>query len=100
MLESLNNSLQTAYADCTGFMMLKIDLPDTYEDSIVETQVVNQEKNTQESISKAAVIRAQIEVDRSNATMQVAIINGQAESAALVVKNEAEAKVKENTITY
>lgn len=34
---ALNEKLVAAYANCTGFMLLKIDLPDSYEDAIVET---------------------------------------------------------------
>jgi len=37
MLEKLNEQLNLAYADCVGFMFLRIDLPDTYENAIVET---------------------------------------------------------------
>lgn len=40
--KALNEKLQDAYANCTGFMLLRIDLPDSYEEAIVETQLVNQ----------------------------------------------------------
>jgi len=35
--KALNEKLQEAYANCTGFMLLKIDLPDSFEEAIVET---------------------------------------------------------------
>ena len=37
MMRKLNERLQIAYANCTGFMFLKIDLPDIYEEAIVDT---------------------------------------------------------------
>ena len=39
--KALNEKMVEAYANCTGFMLLKIDLPDSYEDAIVDTQLVN-----------------------------------------------------------
>jgi hypothetical protein len=38
---ALNDRLKSAFATCTGFMLLKIDLPDSYEEAIVETQLVH-----------------------------------------------------------
>lgn len=35
-------------ANVTGFMLLKIDLPNNYEQAIVQTEVTNQEKITRE----------------------------------------------------
>ena len=46
MKQALVDELKVAYADVTGFMLLKIDLPDTYENAIVNTEVTNQEKVT------------------------------------------------------
>jgi hypothetical protein len=31
MMARLNSVLNDAYANCTGFMLLRIDLPDSYE---------------------------------------------------------------------
>lgn len=41
MNKTLVKDLYQAYANVTGFMLLKIDLPDTYEGAIVETEVTN-----------------------------------------------------------
>ena len=38
----LRERLLKAHANCTGLMLLKIDLPDVYESAIVDTQVVIQ----------------------------------------------------------
>jgi hypothetical protein len=43
MKKSLENYLDAAHVDVSGFMLLKIDLPDTYEMAIVRTQVTRQE---------------------------------------------------------
>lgn len=42
MRKELETELGRAFAKVTGFMLLKIDLPDKYEDAIVQTQVTNQ----------------------------------------------------------
>jgi hypothetical protein len=41
MLSSLVEDLGAAYANVSGFMMIKIDLPDVFEQSIVTTEVTN-----------------------------------------------------------
>ena len=46
MLESLVTDMNKAHADISGFMLLKIDLPDLYEGAIVKTEVTNQQKIT------------------------------------------------------
>ena len=43
MRRDLKLYLDLAYTDVSGFMLLKIDLPDVYESAIVRTQVTNQE---------------------------------------------------------
>jgi len=46
MKAELVKQLNLAHSDVTGFMLLKIDLPNKYEDAIVRTQITNQEKKT------------------------------------------------------
>jgi len=41
MNKALINDLNEAFADVSGFMLLKIDLPDLYESAIVRTEVTN-----------------------------------------------------------
>ena len=50
MLATLVEDMGVAYANVSGFMMLKIDLPDVYEGAIVNTEVTNQEKTTYETL--------------------------------------------------
>lgn len=81
-------------------MFLNIDLPDTYEGAIVDTQVVNQETNTQLSIANSTLIRTLTDVDRSVARMQVEIINAGAEAQATRITNEAQGNITRDTISY
>jgi len=46
MTANLKTELAKAKANVTGFMLLKIDLPNTYESAIVKTEVTNQEYTT------------------------------------------------------
>lgn len=46
MEKSLRAALLKAHANCTGLMLLKIDMPDVYEGAIENTQVVIQETTT------------------------------------------------------
>ena len=89
-----------SYADCTGFMLLRIDLPDSYENAIVDTQVVKQQKQTQEAIKNATIIKAEIEVVRSQYMKDIAVINAEAQYNATVTRNTAQAITLKNTITY
>ena len=41
MRKELIKELNQAYTNVSGFMLLKIDLPDTYEGAIVQTEVTN-----------------------------------------------------------
>ena len=41
MNQTLQADLNEAYADVSGFMLIKIDLPDIYEGAIVATEVTN-----------------------------------------------------------
>jgi len=52
------------------------------------------------AVKNATLIRTQIEVDRAQAQMQVDIINAQANSQALIVTNDAQATMMNDTITF
>jgi len=59
-------------------MLLKIDLPDSYEEAIVDTQLVHQQRLTQEKIKQVSLIQARMEVDRAIANKNITIINAEA----------------------
>jgi hypothetical protein len=63
-------------------MLLQIDLPDVYENAIVDTQVVIQQTQTAKKIMNSTLVRQEIEVLRSEASRDIAIINATAESRA------------------
>ena len=46
MRQDLTAALSKSYARVKGFQLLKIDLPNPYEDAIVQTQVTNQQRLT------------------------------------------------------
>ena len=50
MSSTLVDDLLEAYAKVTGFMLLKIDLPDVYEAAIVATEVTTQEKTKYDAL--------------------------------------------------
>ncbi len=82
--KALNAKLNEAYADCTGFMLLKIDLPDSYEGAIVDTQLVHQQRLTQEKIKQVSLIQARMDVDRAIAYKNITIINAEAQHDSVV----------------
>jgi regulator of protease activity HflC (stomatin/prohibitin superfamily) len=95
----LRKNLLIAHANCTGLMLLKIDMPDTYESAIEETQVVIQQTSTQKKIMNSTLVRQEIEVLRSEANRDIAIINAQADNQATTISNNARAQILSNTIT-
>ncbi len=52
MKTELTKQMKEMHADVVGFMLLQIDLPDSYENAIVRTEVTNQELKTFEQIRK------------------------------------------------
>jgi len=80
--------------------MLVIDLPETYENSIVLTQVQVQLKETKKFEQQARTLRESINVDISEADKNVTVINAEAGAKAITVLNEAQAKTINNTIFY
>lgn len=46
MLSNLEENFKKVNCDIVGFMLLKINLPDHYDNSIVATQVMKQEAKT------------------------------------------------------
>lgn len=71
---AVDERLKLAHASCTGLMLLKIDLPDSYENAIVDTQIVNQETITQSLIKEVKQINTGIEVDKAKTARNITII--------------------------
>ena len=100
ILIKLNQTLIQTYARVTGFQMLLIDLPASYEESIVSTQVMVQMKETKKYEQQATTIRESINVDISEADMNITIINANATSKAITISNIARKTCIANTISY
>jgi regulator of protease activity HflC (stomatin/prohibitin superfamily) len=96
MKDQLNIELQKVFANCTSFQLLRIDLPQTYEDSIVQTQVENQKINMREFEQQAELIRQNISV---NAQAQIRVTNSSGEAEAYRIKQNAQSTAINKTIT-
>lgn len=86
MRKLLDQELQKAHARCVYLQLLEIELPETYEDSIVMTQVEVQKSKMKKFEQEATIIRQQISVLRSENEQAIKLINatGQAESYKLL----------------
>ncbi len=75
MKNELNIELHKAYASVSYLQLLKIELPQSYEDSIVNTQVEVQKTNMKKFEQQATLIRQQIDVIISEADQEIKITN-------------------------
>jgi regulator of protease activity HflC (stomatin/prohibitin superfamily) len=89
MKVALDNELKTAYASVRFLQILKIDLPQTYEDSIVATQVEVQKTNMKKFEQTAELIRQNISVIQSEADQQIRITNATGTAEAYKIKQFA-----------
>lgn len=85
ILSELDMELQKAYARCIYVQVLKIELPVSYEASIVNTQVEVQMTNMKQFEQEAELTRQGIDVIKSEAQQKIKITNatGIAESYRL-----------------
>lgn len=98
MRTSLEQSLKQTSAECVGFQLLEIDLPTTFEDSIVQTQVEKQNIIMKGYEQQAQIIRKRIDVDISENAKNVTIINTAAEANATLITQTAKAEATSNNI--
>lgn len=98
MKDALNNELQKAYTSCLSLQILKVDLPKSYEDSIVSTQVEVQKTNMRRFEQTAELIRQNISVIVSKAEQQIKVIASAGSSEAYRLKQFALAQTYNNTI--
>ena len=75
MFRFLDKELQKAHARCTGFQLLIVDLPSSYEKSIVETQVEQQKQILKSFEQQAILIRKDIDILRSDNDQKVLAIS-------------------------
>jgi regulator of protease activity HflC (stomatin/prohibitin superfamily) len=89
MKKALDTELIKAYARCRFLQILRIDLPKTYEDSIVATQVEVQKTNMRKFEQTAELIRQNISVIVSDADYQIKVINATGNANATIIKQQA-----------
>lgn len=74
MQNMVNEALQETYAECWGLQLMVIELPKTFDSSIVSTQVQRQNISTMEYSQAAAQIRAQTSVIQADFAAKVKVI--------------------------
>ena len=74
MLLEMNKELIKAYANCVYLQVLKIELPKSYEDSIVMTQVEIQKANMRKFEQIAELIRQNTSVIVSEAEQKIKVV--------------------------
>lgn len=84
---TLVDDLLEAYAKVTGFMLLKIDLPDVYEAAIVATEVTNQEKTKYDNLRNVNTTHQKTENIKAAAMARISVINANATSHATRILN-------------
>ena len=98
MLKAMDIELQKAYARCINLQLLKIDLPKTYEDSIVMTQVEVQKTNMRKFEQIAELIRQNSSVIISEAEQKIRVTNATGTAEAFRIKAYATANALNYTI--
>ena len=90
MFKNLTYQLDMAHADVSGFMLLKIDLPNSYERAIVRTKVTTQEILTYNMTRKVKLINQKTENLRAMGNANVTKINSNATSFAQKIINKGQ----------
>ena len=98
MKQTMDKELLKAYGHCVSLQLLKIELPKTYEDSIVQTQVEIQKINMRKFEQSAELIRQNSSVIISEAEQKIRITNATGLAEASKIKAFAKANALNNTI--
>lgn len=89
MKKQLDNELRKAHASCEHLQLLQIELPTTYEDSIVQTQVEVQNSKMKKFEQDAAIIRQEIDILASKTAQEINYIKATAQANAYLLKQTA-----------
>jgi regulator of protease activity HflC (stomatin/prohibitin superfamily) len=98
MKQTMDNELLKAYGHCISLQLLKIELPKTYEDSIVQTQVEIQKINMRKFEQSAELIRQNSLVIISEAEQKIRVTNATGLAEASRIKAFAKANALNNTV--
>lgn len=97
-LKAIVASELAEFADIWGLQLLDIRLKDSYEESIVNTQVQEQLKHLREKEQQATQIRAQTGVYRAEYDRQIKVIMAGGQANYTVIAMAAQAEAQKNTM--
>lgn len=86
---ALDQELSRAFAKCVNLQVIRIDLPNSYEDSIVATQVEVQKTNMRKFEQTAELIRQNISVVESEANQKIKVVNAEGDAEAYRINQNA-----------
>ncbi len=98
MKNTMDKELLKAFGHCVSLQLLKIELPATYENSIVQTQVEIQKINMRIFEQSAELIRQNSSVIISEAEQKIRITNATGLAEASRIKAFAKANALNNTV--
>lgn len=94
MQELVNKALSVTYAECWGLQLMTIELPESFDRSIVHTQVQSQRVDTMKYDQNATTIRAQTKVIAATFDKNVTIIKAHGQANYTLVTKTARAKAR------
>lgn len=98
MKKQLDNELKRAHARCKYLEILQVELPTTYEDSIVQTQVEVQNSKMKRFEQEAAIIRQEIDLLISETQQDIKYIDAQGQADSYLLRQTATATATKNMI--
>ena len=98
MEDLLDLWLKQAHARCEGLQLLTIGLPDSYEESIVDTQVEVQKTNMKEFEQKAAVIEQERDILLAERSYNISMIEAKAHADAFLTLELYKAEAERRTL--
>jgi len=98
MQQTVSKTLQQTFAECWGLQLMIIELPQSFDKSIVDTQIVNQNISTMEYAQMAAKIRAETEVIQASFAKKVKVIKTQGRANYTLRVKKAKAHAKSQTL--
>merc|ERR1711908_157214 len=91
----VNKALQRTFAECWGLQLLLIDLPPSFETSIVSTQVRKQTVRSQRMTKESTRIHAETEVIKAGYDKQVRVIMAEGHANYTFITKQAQAHAQQ-----
>jgi len=98
MQSMVNKALERTYATCWGLQLMKIDLPDTFEQSIVSTQVQGQTRLRLEQEQITAKIRAETSVIKAEFDRMAKVILANGQGNYTLITQSAQATAQKRSV--